>query len=581
MRREIEAALDSERNIVPLMFENFDFSTPAIASRLTGKLAALKRYNALRVPAEYFAEAMSRLRDKYLNVPLDAVLHPASNPARQSAKAQQAAASTAPVVERTQLAAEERFEQGFDAAAEQRAREKEVARRESVEQWARLNKGSAELREEEKGRRAREERAAKEEAQRFAAAEEARRTAEAEARRMSEEEARRKAEQEEAKRLADERARQKAEAEARRWREEEARRKAAEQEGRPGAGRPATPPPWKPLAVVGAVVGIGLLVFFALRERPEPRPTPAPPVVSTPAPPMSAPQPQPDATVKQAPQTTERPEERPAPAAPVASKPAPPVAVPKTQLEGEVAKSAPKAVTTFKPGATFRDCPQCPEMVVIPSGEFIMGSPEGERRPQIEPPQHKVAVARRFAVGKYEVTFDEWDACVAAGGCAQNPGDGGWGRGRQPVINVSWDDAQAYLSWLSKETGKPYRLLSDAEWEYAARAGTTTRYPWGDEPGTNHANFKGSGSQWSGKQASPVGSFHANQFGLHDMIGNLWEWVQDCAYNTLPSESGNCRRVARGGSFVGGPDVVRVTSRSGGVPSHRSAGYGFRVARTL
>jgi formylglycine-generating enzyme required for sulfatase activity len=158
------------------------------------------------------------------------------------------------------------------------------------------------------------------------------------------------------------------------------------------------------------------------------------------------------------------------------------------------------------------------------------------------------------------------------------------------VINVSWDDAQGYVAWLAKKTGKPYRLLSEAEWEYAARAGTATPYPWGDEPGTNRANFKGAGSQWSGKQTAPVGSFEPNKFGLHDMIGNVWEWVQDCgneSYKGAPAdgrawESGDCGlRVARGGSWLNLPEGARAAGRYWDPPGLRSILLGFRVARTL
>jgi formylglycine-generating enzyme required for sulfatase activity len=231
-------------------------------------------------------------------------------------------------------------------------------------------------------------------------------------------------------------------------------------------------------------------------------------------------------------------------------------------------------------GTVFRDCDDCPEMVVVPAGTFMMG----------EGPQHKVTIARPFAVGKYPVTFDEWDACVNAGGTKYEPVDSGWGRGKRPVINVSWDDAQVYVAWLSKKTGMPYRLLSEAEWEYAARAGTTTRYPWGDEPDTNHANFRDSGSQWSGKQTAPVGSFEPNAFGLHDMIGNVWEWLQDCwnnSYSGAPTdgsawEAGDCgRRVVRGGSWDSYPENARVADRSGDGPTVRYFGLGFRLARTL
>jgi formylglycine-generating enzyme required for sulfatase activity len=230
-------------------------------------------------------------------------------------------------------------------------------------------------------------------------------------------------------------------------------------------------------------------------------------------------------------------------------------------------------------------------MVVVPARSFIMGSPETEAgRSRYEGPQHRVIFAKPFAVGKYELTFDEWDACVADGGCKHKPGDEGWGRGRRPVIKVSWDDARAYVAWLAKKTGKGYRLLSEAEWEYAARAGSTTAYPWGQEPGTNRANFSGSGSQWSGEQTAPVGRFKANAFGLFDMIGNVWEWTQDCwndSYAGAPKDGsawlkGDCgRRVVRGGSWVYGPENARAAFRFRDGPGGRYSFLGFRLARTL
>jgi formylglycine-generating enzyme required for sulfatase activity len=242
-------------------------------------------------------------------------------------------------------------------------------------------------------------------------------------------------------------------------------------------------------------------------------------------------------------------------------------------------------------GHVFRDCDQCPEMVVVPAGSFMMGSHETEAgRSSAEGPQHRVTLAQPFAVGKYELTFDEWDACVAAGGCQQKPDDEGWGRGRQPVINVSWDDAQAYVSWLAKKTGKGYRLLSESEWEYAARAGSTTAYPWGQEPGTNRANFSNSGSEWSGKQTAPVGLFKPNDFGLYDMIGNVEEWTQDCCSEShfgapadgSPWIKGDCgQRAVRGGSWYSTPVDARAAGRNGDGPGGRSRYLGFRLARTL
>jgi formylglycine-generating enzyme required for sulfatase activity len=156
--------------------------------------------------------------------------------------------------------------------------------------------------------------------------------------------------------------------------------------------------------------------------------------------------------------------------------------------------------------SSFRECAKdCPEMVLVPPGFFIMGSPETEKdRGSDEGPLHKVTIADRFAVAKFPITFDEWDACAGVGGCPQLS-DRGWGRGRQPAINLNWEDALQYVAWLSRMTGKTYRLLSETEWEYAARAGTTTVYFWGDEVGSGNANCIHCGSQWDGKQPSPVG----------------------------------------------------------------------------
>ena len=223
----------------------------------------------------------------------------------------------------------------------------------------------------------------------------------------------------------------------------------------------------------------------------------------------------------------------------------------------------------------FRDCPHCPEMVVVRPGSFMMGSPPSEEdRWDNEGPQHRVTIGAAFAVGVYEVTFSEWEACASAGGCGgYRPHDQRWGRGRRPVINVSWDDAQSYVAWLSGETGESYRLLSESEWEYVARAGTQTRYWWGDDIGDNRANCDGCGSRWDDDGTAPVGSFAANAFGLHDVHGNVWEWVQDCwndSYVGAPNdgsawESGECsRRVLRGGSWYLVPRLLRAADRGGG-----------------
>jgi formylglycine-generating enzyme required for sulfatase activity len=177
-----------------------------------------------------------------------------------------------------------------------------------------------------------------------------------------------------------------------------------------------------------------------------------------------------------------------------------------------------------EPGEFFRDCPDCVEMVVVPPGEFDMGG----ATPVSEAPQHHVTIAQAFAIGRREVTFAEWDRCVAAGGCKYNPSDHGWGRGERPVIDVSWDDAQEFIAWLSKKTGQTYRLPSEAEWEYSARGGAASAYWWGREAGTGHANCQDCGPPATPRQTLPVGSFRPNAFGLSDTAGNAAEWVQDC-----------------------------------------------------
>ena len=245
----------------------------------------------------------------------------------------------------------------------------------------------------------------------------------------------------------------------------------------------------------------------------------------------------------------------------------------------------------LKPKDTFKECTDCPEMVVVPAGNFTMGSPETEKdRLKNEGPQHGVTIAKPFAAARFELTFDEWDACAAHGDCDPHTSDSGWGRGRQPAINVSWDDAQRYVAWLRRVTGKPYRLLTEAEWEYAARAGTTTAYYWGDEIGKGNANCNGCGSKWDNNQTAPVGSFAANAFGLYDMGGNVFQWVEDCKhanYNGAPTDgsawsSGDCRnRVARGSSWHYPPLNLRAAARGGNISDYRFNGSGFRVGRTL
>ena len=241
-------------------------------------------------------------------------------------------------------------------------------------------------------------------------------------------------------------------------------------------------------------------------------------------------------------------------------------------------------------GEKFRDCPECPEMVVVPTGSYRMGSRDGNLD---EKPAHDVTIRAPFAVGRYEVTFAEWDACTRDGGCPAGESvavDEGWGRGRRPVIGVSWGDAKRYLQWLSRKTGKSYRLLSESEWEYAARTGTETAYSWGDEIGVNRANCLGCGSRWDDSKTAPVGSFRTSVWGLHDMHGNVWEWVEDCwndSYAGAPADGsawlrGNCGvRVLRGGSWFNIPSYLRAANRIRVATGSRGFNIGFRVARTL
>ena len=261
-----------------------------------------------------------------------------------------------------------------------------------------------------------------------------------------------------------------------------------------------------------------------------------------------------------------------------------------------------------RPGREFRDCPSCPEMVVIPAGRFLMGSPASEGRSSYgEGPQHRVTV-KSFALGQYEVTFDEWDACVRGGGCdGYRPGDYGWGRGARPVIHVNWEDARAYVRWLSRETGESYRLPSEAEWEYAARGGTTTSRYWGDSSSfqCGHANgadasLKRVYPDWAVKAVAacddgaagttPVGSYSANAFGLFDVLGNVREWTADCwheSYRGAPADGspwrgGDCgRRALRGGSWYRLPWMLRSADRGRWTTGSRAPEAGFRVARTL
>ncbi len=286
----------------------------------------------------------------------------------------------------------------------------------------------------------------------------------------------------------------------------------------------------------------------------------------------------------------------------------------------EAAEDRREAGSRWADGETFRECPACPEMVVVPAGSFMMGSPSSEKgRYDFEGPVHSVTIAEPFAVGVYEVTRGEFARFVSATG--HDPVSSCWtwesgewesrsGRNwrspgfsqtdRDPVVCVSWDDARAYVAWLSEKTGEEYRLLSEAEWEYAARAGTTTRYSWGESASGQCRYADGpdgsTGFHWAAgcddgyARTAPVGSFKANGWGLHDVHGNVWEWVEDCwngSYAGAPSDgrawgSGDCgRRVLRGGSWGDDPRYLRSANRGRYDTGARTDNYGFRVARTL
>jgi formylglycine-generating enzyme required for sulfatase activity len=267
----------------------------------------------------------------------------------------------------------------------------------------------------------------------------------------------------------------------------------------------------------------------------------------------------------------------------------------------------------------LKDGSEGPEMVLIPPGSYLMGASEGDTQASAdEKPPHRVSIARLFAIGRYPVTFDEYDRFVLATQYSPTAerglfsslnerlnailygrrveegelrNDRGWGRGRRPVINVSWHDAVAYCVWLSEQAGRQYRLPTEAEWEYAARAGTQTRYWWGNEIGEGNANCDGCGSQWDNRQTAPVGSFKPNPFGLYDTAGNVMEWVQDgwhTDYRGAPADGSEwresadtARRVLRGGAWNSGPRGARVSNRNGGSPGIRYGWLGVRLAQDL
>lgn len=270
----------------------------------------------------------------------------------------------------------------------------------------------------------------------------------------------------------------------------------------------------------------------------------------------------------------------------------------------------------LEPGDSFIECkrtekaysPHCPEMVVVRAGSFEIGSVDvnvldnGERRrdPSIyrshdsartnyDFPRQRVTINKSYAVSKFELTFDQWEVCFATGVCQHKGGSHNWGRGKRPAIGVSWNDAHDYVNWLSKLTGRKYRLLTEAEWEFAARANTDTRYPWGNEMIKGSAHCRGCGTNWQGKTA-PIGQFPANAFGLHDMNGNVWEWVEDCfdeGVRSLPEDGSavtdpECKfAIIRGGSWFDEAPRLESSHRYRDSTEGRFFATGLRIGRTL
>jgi formylglycine-generating enzyme required for sulfatase activity len=258
----------------------------------------------------------------------------------------------------------------------------------------------------------------------------------------------------------------------------------------------------------------------------------------------------------------------------------------KDPSSGQAPILAPRQSPTIEPGELFRDCEDCPELVVVPPGDFVMGSDDSP----YEKPERTVSVPRPFAIGRNEVTFAEWDHCADDGACKFRPDDHGWGRGGRPVINVSWEDTRPFLAWLSRKTGQTYRLASEAEWEYAARAGTRTPFWWGREAGGSKAQCATCTMPPPQQQTAPVRSFHPNGFGLYDTAGNAAEWVEDCwndSYRNAPKDAsswtkGDCRlRVLRGGSFTSPANAVRSAARFRYDIDVRYYANGFRVVREM
>ncbi|NEX62790.1 SUMF1/EgtB/PvdO family nonheme iron enzyme [Noviherbaspirillum galbum] len=286
-------------------------------------------------------------------------------------------------------------------------------------------------------------------------------------------------------------------------------------------------------------------------------------------------------TPKPAPKAAETP--KPAPKAAETPRAAPPAAPPVQATPS--APAAEQPAPRRNASAEIKDCPTCPDLISLPAGSFTMGSNTGD---PTEKPEHRVTLASGFAIGKYEVTLEQWNACVDTGGCTKVNIDAS--KKNVPVRDVSWDDAQQYVKWLTKITGKSYRLPTEAEWEYAARGGTSTRFWWGEQMRKGTANCKDCGPPWQQDAPAPVGSFAPNPFGLHDVNGSVWEWVSDCWHTSFKGapadgkswEDPACRvRVIRGGSWREDASYMPSSTRFKYDANVRHTQNGFRVVREL
>jgi formylglycine-generating enzyme required for sulfatase activity len=293
--------------------------------------------------------------------------------------------------------------------------------------------------------------------------------------------------------------------------------------------------------------------------------------------PQAAPaSPVPQATTPTAPATSA------APAAPAPQQQRPAAATPAPAP----APAQPPAKAPSSASGESRDCATCPVMIALPAGSFTMGSHSDD--PSEKPPHH-VTIAAPFAIGKYEVTVEQWNACADANACPRLSADTNSVK-NAPARDLSWDDAQLYVKWLAKTTGKPYRLPTEAEWEYADRAGTTSKYWWGEQMRKGQANCKDCGEPWHKEGPESVGTFAANPYGLHDMNGSVWEWVSDCWHNSYQNAPNDGRawdapgcnmRVIRGGSWREGSDYMLTSTRFKYSQSVRQSQDGFRVAKDL